>query len=366
MSNHPRQRRQKMEMYHMTDIIPLLGIERPARGQLSYYVACPCCDDKPHKKHLNINLVKDVFRCPRCDVSGGVLDLYSLYTDIPRSKAYKALLDRTKPVAGYKPPKRTIPEISVEGVRECPLTDVETRHETYSALLDMLSLSKDHMEKLLRRGFTETEVKELGYKTTPYMGMSSIANKLHLRGMYLAGVPGFYRNKNDEWTFIQEKRGILIPVRDIEGRIQGMQIRLDDTDRRKFRWVSSSERKDGCRAEGWTHLAGEVKENIIITEGPMKADVIHALTGETVLSVPGVNSLSHLETALKKMQAMGLKMVRTAFDMDFAANNHVQNGFQNLLSLIDDIGLRFGTYTWDPTYKGLDDYIWECLMNKTR
>lgn len=356
-----------MEMYHMTDIIPLLGIERPARGQLSYYVACPCCDDKPHKRHLNINLVKDVFRCPRCNVSGGVLDLYSLYTGISRNKAYKAIMERSAPISGYKPEQRNIPNnLEAENIRECPITDVDTRHETYSALLSMLSLSQDHKQKLLSRGFTEHEVEELGYKTTPYMGMSAIANKLHLKGMYLAGVPGFYRDKQDNWTFTQEKRGILIPVRDIEGRIQGMQVRLDDTDRRKFRWVSSSERKDGCRAEGWTHLAGPVKDNIIITEGPMKADVIHALTGETVLSVPGVNSLSHLQKTLERMQEKGLKRVKTAFDMDFCANFHVQNGFNSLLCLLDDMNLKFGTYTWDPRYKGLDDYVWEYMMNKQR
>ena len=51
--------------------------------------------------------------------------------------------------------------------------------------------------------------------------------------------------------------------------------------------------------KGWTHLAGDVKPTILLTEEPMKANVIHALTGLTVLAVPGVNSLTQLQMALE-------------------------------------------------------------------
>ena len=98
----------------------------------------------------------------------------------------------------------------------------------------------------------------------------------------------------------------------------------------------------------------------------MKADVINALTGYTVLAVPGVQSLKHLEVALLELKEKGLKDVMTAFDMDFLINPHVQNGFDNLLQLLDDNDLSFGTYLWDSRYKGLDDYIWQGLLNKTR
>ena len=50
-----------MEIFHMWDVIPLLGIEMPPSGRSSYNVQCPCCDDSPRKKHLNINLKKDVY-----------------------------------------------------------------------------------------------------------------------------------------------------------------------------------------------------------------------------------------------------------------------------------------------------------------
>ena len=206
----------------------------------------------------------------------------------------------------------------------------------------------------------EADIERLGYRTTPVVGMSAIAKQLQSEGLSLAGVPGFYRDKNGEWTFVHEKRGILIPVRDRIGRVQGLQIRRDNVSRRKFRWVSSTEMEDGCRAEGWTHLAGAVRSTILLTEGPMKADVIHALTGLTVLAVPGVNSLTQLQMALEDLRNEGLVEIKTAFDMDFATNHHVQNGYNSLLQLLGDMGFTFGTYLWDPRYKGLDDYIWAC------
>ena len=229
---------------------------------------------------------------------------------------------------------------------------------------DKLTLASDHRENLLGRGLTDADIGRLGYKTTPVVGMTQIAKQLQSDGLYLAGVPGFYRYDSGAWTFIHEKRGILIPVRDRYGRIQGLQIRRDNVEKRKFRWVSSTEKKDGCKAEGWTHLSGPVRSMLVLTEGPMKADVINALTGLTVLAVPGVNTLTQLELTLTELRSEGLVEIKTAFDMDFATNYHVQNGYNNLLQLLGDMGFRYGTYLWDPAYKGLDDYIWEYLFRK--
>ena len=83
-----------MELFHMVDVIPLLGLPTPPAGKSSYNLPCPCCDDKPKGRHLNINLRKDVFRCPRCGFSGGVLDLYAFYAKIPREKVLEELLAR--------------------------------------------------------------------------------------------------------------------------------------------------------------------------------------------------------------------------------------------------------------------------------
>lgn len=243
-------------------------------------------------------------------------------------------------------------------VAEVPPTDILSRSDTYTGLLSKLTLASDHRQNLRNRGLSDEEIDRLGYRTTPVVGMQTIARQLQSSGYYLSGVPGFYR-KDGKWSFACESRGILIPVRDSKGRIQGMQIRRDNATRRKFRWVSSTGRTDGCKAEGWVHIAGEPRAMVLLTEGPMKADVIHYLTGQTVLAVAGVNALTQLELILPQLHEQGVERIMTAFDMDFMENPHVQGGYRTLVSLLSDAGFRYGTYLWDPRYKGLDDYVWE-------
>lgn len=354
-----------MNIYHMTDIIPLLGLPYPPHGRSSYYVPCPCCDSgHGHKKHLNINLVKDVFRCPRCGFSGGVFDLYAYYTGIKRDDVYDELNSRLDHdgVAPKSKPKAKMPESP--NIVEYPTTDIEERDRTYRALLAKLSLASDHKQNLLSRGLTEKAIAEKGYRTTPAVGTITLAKQLLSEGRYLAGVPGFYRTDAGEWTFVCDQRGILIPVRDIHGRIQGLQIRRDNVKRRKFRWVSSAERLDGCKAEGWVHFVGPIREQILLIEGPMKADVINHLTGQTVLAVPGVNTLTQLEKGLTELRELGVRKIMTCFDMDFLKNHHVQNGYNDLVWLLDRMGFKFGTYLWCPDYNGLDDYVWEYCMRE--
>ncbi len=354
-----------MRIIHMADIISLLGLPPPPPGRSSYYISCPCCDSG-RNKHLNINFTKDVFRCPRCGFYGGIFDLYAHYTGIRREDVRGELIKKLGDVDSigksfiervYDNPLQ--PEISTN-----PITDIVTRNATYQALLDMLSLASDHRDNLVGRGLSFETIVKNGYKSTPVAGIKMLARKLMEEGHYLAGVPGFYRDKDSNWTFAYNRRGILIPVRDHCGRIQGLQIRRDKAEKRKFRWLSSADFPDGCCAEGWIHLAGPMREQILLTEGPMKADVIHHLTGETVIAVPGVNSLTRLEASLQIIIKLGVRHIMTAFDMDFMVNPHVQNGYWELISLLGRLDISFGTYLWHPEYKGLDDYVWEYLMAK--
>ena len=165
---------------------------------------------------------------------------------------------------------------------------------------------------------------------------------------------------------MHEKRGILIPARDPDGKIQGLQLRMDNESKRKFRWISSIGKQDGTKAECWTHLAGQPQHTVILTEGPMKADVIHHLTGDTVLAVPGVNSLTHLEETLVYLKEHGTSHIMTAFDMDYLTNPNVDSGYARLREILSRVGMQYGTYLWDPQYKGLDDYIWQHCFRSNR
>jgi len=239
------------------------------------------------------------------------------------------------------------------------VADIEIRHAVYNGLLSMLPLAADHTRNLQQRGLSEQAILDNGYRTIPVIGEKSLARRLQATGHKLAGVPGFYLDMDGQWSFISNQRGILIPVRDSKGRIQGMQVRRDNISKRKYRWVSSNGMNGGRGAEGWVHIAGQPAERVILTEGPLKADVIHCLTGLTVVAVPGVNSLKHLETTLEELIETGTKRVMTAFDMDFLQNSHVETGYTELINLLGRMDLLYGTYLWDPAFNGLDDYIYK-------
>jgi len=341
-----------MITYRMADILPLLGLPEPPQYRRDYYVPCPNCDNE-QGKHLNIHLEKDVFRCPRCDSKGGVFDLYALFTGLPRDSVLADLRSR---MGSYSvPPRpRPTPAPSVES----PCADIAVRDATYRALLAKLTLASDHHLNLTNRGLSPEVIARNGYRTTPLVNGRALSKQLLNEGHTLAGVPGFYM-KEGLWSFVPEQRGILIPVRDVQGRIQGLQVRRDNALKRKFRWISSASYTDGCRAEGWTHFVGPPREKIILIEGPLKADVVHHLTGHTVLAVPGVNAMTHLEKTLLVLRKLGVRHIMSAFDMDFLQNPHVQGGYETLTEKLMTLGFRYGTYLWNPDYNGLDDYVWE-------
>lgn len=317
----------KKPLITMSDVMGLLGYSRPSVGRDNMYIPCWNCDTpNTRTPHLNVNFTKNCYRCVRCaDNHGGIFSLYSHYTGIAENKARDAIYARLgvngetaqADVEVWRNYQKEIAELPPE----CPLADIETRDKTYAALLSRLSLAPDHRKNLKGRGLSDAAIDALGYKTTPYFGTKQIANALLMEGYYLKGVPGFFRDKDGTWNLNLGSwvRGILIPARDENGRIQGLQIRLDKVKKQKFIWLTSVSKQDGCAAETFCHLSGAATQSVLLTEGHMKADIIHYFTGLTVLSVPGVNVLQNLDEMLNNLIQRGLKKGVLAYDMDMGA-----------------------------------------------
>lgn len=96
----------------------------------------------------------------------------------------------------------------------------------------------------------------------------------------------------------------------------------------------------------------------------MKADIVHHFTGQTVLAIPGVTSLTQLVDVLLELIGLGVRHVMTCFDMDYLMNWHVEGAYINLINLLGCLDLTFGTYLWVPDYNGLDDYIWGFCLDQ--
>lgn len=354
------------------DVMSLLNIPYKPNAP-SVAVPCPVCNSVKPKLHININ--EGMFHCFACDVSGGVLDLYSIYRgDIPKDKAarresYNEICERLMiPDEVAKKAERDVISSNIKKPVHFETSDEDVRNQTYQTLLSICGLSKNHLNKLLKRGIDLDFIKERGYKTAPRVLNDDIVSAIMERGNIVRGVPGFYMDTNQNWHMSPPKKGLFVPVRDINNRIQGLQNRLDITTDRKFNWFSSSYVADGCRgcgANAWYHFVGDPECRVlIVTEGPMKADVIHYFTGMSVAAVPGVNNLNCMMQLLAELKKRNLQTVLLAYDMDLFANWHVDQAYKKLTAYLEQMGLWYYHLLWNPAKKGLDDFLRHVSVNE--
>lgn len=117
-----------------------------------------------------------------------------------------------------------------QGSTTSELAPFHVRDRWYRQLLRHLSLSDAHLSNLRRRGLTDDMIRAQQYRTLPPFqakDRSLLAKKLmDALGEEPTGIPGFFRSKKGLWL-LGGAGGILIPVCDREGRIQGFQVRLD-------------------------------------------------------------------------------------------------------------------------------------------
>ena len=159
--------------------------------------------------------------------------------------------------------------------------------------------------------------------------------------------------------YVKKCGGIFIPICNREGYIQGLQMRLDvdeGSGDKKFRWFSSKHYKDGTGAKPWIHIVGDTTASeVCLTEGAMKADVTSVLSnGQLFMAVPGVNAIAYLPEVIRDL---GITKVYEAFDMDKRTKPQVKQALIGLRNSLDAIGVEWCSCSWNPQYKGLDDYF---------
>lgn len=348
-----------MSNISIIDAIDKLGLPSPPPNKRSYNIPCPDCDygssKRKNGKHLNINLEKNAWRCPRCEEGGYAYELIMFFRNCTYKEAKEFLKTGTSTVSGSA--KKKEPKYVKMAEKRA---DISVRHKTYTALLNKLTLTKAHRENLHNRGLTDADIERLGYKSlTSDINLTNVCNKLIAERIQLEGVAGFYQTKASVWT-MDKANGILIPFRDENGLIQGLHIRNDNDANTKFRWISSIDKLNGIGSQSYTHLVGSLNtDTIILTEGGMKADIINALSGHTVLAMAGVSCLTSLEDTMKTLRMKGVRHIRTAFDMDYLTNPNVSEAYDKMTKLITKLGFSYSTLIWDSKQKGLDDFLWE-------
>jgi len=252
----------------------------------------------------------------------------------------------------------TMPYIppAVKNAQQLPKASIKRRHAVYQSLLKALPLTPNHRKHLVDRGFTQKELNGLCYGSLPNYERRVIVHQLQQQGLKLAGIPGFWL-KNGE-VDLHGSPGILIPVRDAIGFIQGLQVRADNPGTGgKYRWISSADQYMGVSSGVPIHVArpaSTTTSDIWITEGPLKADIAARRLGYMVLAVAGVGNWSGVIPVLQQLQP---ERVILAYDMDKNRNTTVRYHLDALITCLVGRGLRVFEADWDTRFKGLDDLI---------
>lgn len=376
------------------DVFRLLGISVANRAEQN--VTCPKCGSK----HMGFNMIKGIGKCWKCEFSCDSAGYYAVTQGLSLQESRKDIEDRL----GIKkngvckeelPPRVVFNTQNKEDEKASP----EILDDTYRAFLAELTLSDKNRLMLNSRGLTNDEIDALGYRTLPHrdeIDFFALCRRLQSDGHVLKGVPGFYKAKSGDYTFVQFTKGVIMPLVNIKNQIIGLQIRKDDDLRvfieeqgdyeAKCVWFSSKNREGGCSATAGVHYACDFKFNpktgeyepvipedgVMLTEGIMKADISHfGYPNIPVISVPGVNATTQLEAELKKLYEKGVRQVWLAYDMDYLTNPNVQKACAKTIEMIERVGMTWRRMKWENhvvlkdkdgnetelNINGIDDYI---------
>ncbi len=113
----------------------------------------------------------------------------------------------------------------------------------------------------------------------------------------------------------------------------------------------------GTRSYSWVHVTGDTsKKRAYLTEGPLKGDAASFLANDALfVCIGGVNALGGLKDTLLDLV---VTEVVEAMDMDQMTNKQVRDAVLAMRRKVQSIkGMKYSKYTWNPAYKGVDDYL---------
>jgi hypothetical protein len=299
-------------------------------------------------------------RCPECDHSSGcmVADDRALCIRKPSDKPVRGGIGGwfhfyrfNDPPLKPAPPKPTLKPTERAGA--------DHLDGIYATLLRKhLTLDERHRSALLERGLSDADIEHAGYRSMPTLAYADNVTRA-LEDFDLRGVPGFYKDNSRRRMKVYDP-GILLPVRDPQLRIRGLQVRLDEGETR-YKWLSSGHNPEGASPGAPVHFSRphRMRETgeTIITEGALKGDVISSFLNCGVVAVPGTSAFNEKFGEWLKSEVPELRRVVIAYDADWRTKLQVRAALEKLMKVLSRAGLRWSARTWTGDAKGYDDYL---------
>lgn len=329
---------------------------------------------------FNINVPNNIFHDWKLDIVGGpvkfYMELYSLsFVDAVKRLAKDYNLGYFSGRISTDVERKILTIPSVKKVLNLQMMD-----EVYRIFLDMLTLSEEDKALLKLRGFTDTEIESYGFKTFPRRLLSlrkelesKVSEKFGTTDV-LFEVPGFFKKEGEPFSFGYQS-GIIIPCKDFEGKIVGLQIRKRDPKaENKYVWFSSSfclkdDPDNAYLQDGLSPGSpigfelGKFTKKMFITEGFFKAVAIRKQYDMSAISIQGVTNWRPIMNTIKGLKALYPKFsgVVVAYDSDMCYNINVLTQAAKLGQELEANGISVEYALWDynENTKGIDDLISE-------
>lgn len=404
----------------IAEVVDHLGLVRnpqEARDAVSFNVRCPFCNDT--KYHMNINTDKNTYRCVRCSLDRkgqGVLDLYgrvALGEPLRHgsdSNAKALFIKLKEELYGKSSYKKIQPVKKQESnpVREIKPATPDKLMAAYHALLHLpcTRLSDTHRSNLIKRGQLQSDIELNEYASLPisshlltssgkkailqakYKNISEeditrmkkvisyyqpddimagmlIADELIARNISLESIPGFFYIESIKQWCLRYIPGMMIPTRNLDNEIIGIQVRRD-VKKTQTRYLTISSK--GLDRGVTTQIArihfpisnGTLVQDAVVylTEGPLKADTAMSLLRQSgiatdhimFIALQGVNSTTQLPEIAAKLQEVGVRKILNAFDMDKLTNVFVMAASRTISRIFKEHEISVMPLVWDKAY----------------
>lgn len=314
-----------------------------------------------------------------------------LYSDIKRERS-----DNNQDGYKFQKAQQVVQKLEPD----IPPLSNEELHPIYSDFLALLSLSSKHRKKLIEEGWTKDMIIKSGiksfhfpYKQNKETGRYSdqnvrkaITSSLLSKHPSLLGVPGFYQDSDEKWTFVG-KAGMIIPVFDKNRNIYRLRIRLDkpEVDENgkelsKYKNFSSyfeitenfvvrNIYKNGCRSGSQISIYFNPDTDstsiCYITEGEKKGYVSNHFLKCIVVSLPGVGFYKKLleedadaMTVLDFLKRLGCSHAVASYDADKCIKEEVLKAEHKLCTILKENEFKTDIANWNIGFgKGIDNIL---------
>lgn len=240
------------------------------------------------------------------------------------------------------------PKIPHLPTSKCERASSDELHLVYSRMLSFLVLTPNHHRSLLRRGISDEEIAIRLYRSAPAEKWKVASALVRDFGEALCvKVPGIVRRqgKRGPYWSLGTGSGLLIPVRDVFGKIVALKVRSDPgSPGSRYYYFASAPNGPSPGAPVHTPLfQGNLTEVIRLTEGELKSDIATIHTGILTISIPGTGNW---KPAIPVLQYLKATTVRLAFDKDSWTNRNVARDLQKIFQELQKNNFLVEVETW--------------------